>query len=157
MQLTSRVDLLRHKSLFCSRGEAGVSAVSLDQPGSCSVLQLKPFRPCYLTPRPPLYPTLFFPESPLSSVTACSVKCPGSDFCPTPLGSLYVLSVSLFLQGTVLKAFAARKISLTSEYLLTGGTVCRHAWQRSQSSSRWKGFFLLTYYFHSRLMGRLSN
>lgn len=38
---------------------------------------------------------------------------------PTPLGSLYVLSFSLSLQSTTTKAFAARKISLTSEYITT--------------------------------------
>lgn len=70
------------------------------------------------SPLAPTLPPLFFFLSHLffPLLLPVWVQCPGSDFCPTPLGSLYVLSVSLSLQGTVPKAFAARKISLTSEY-----------------------------------------
>lgn len=42
--------------------------------------------------------------------------------CPTPLGFLYVLSVSLSSQSTTPKAFAARKISLSSSKASPAGT-----------------------------------
>lgn len=84
----------------------------------CHVVQLKPLRPCYFTlpPAPTLPPLFFLSHLFFPLLLPVCVQCPGSDFCPAPLGSLYVLSVSLSLQGTVPKAFAARKISLTSEY-----------------------------------------
>lgn len=96
-----------------------MSAASLDQPGSCSAMlsNWSPSGLVTLTPPTPTVPSLFFLSHlffPL--LLPVWVQCPGSDFCPAPLGSLYVLSVSLSLQGTVLKAFAARKISLTSKY-----------------------------------------
>lgn len=84
---------------------------------SCCPIEAPQALLLYPPPPAPTLPPLFFLSHlffPL--LLPVCVQCPGSDFCPAPLGSLYVLSVSLSLQGTVPKAFAARKISLTSEY-----------------------------------------
>lgn len=69
---------------------------------------------CYFNPPAPTLPPLFLCH--LFSVVACLGLDSRFSSRPTPLGSLYVLSVSLPFQSTLPKAFAARKISLTSEY-----------------------------------------
>lgn len=118
---------------------------------SCCPIEAPQALLLYPPPPAPTLPPLFFLSHlffPL--LLPVCVQCPGSDFCPAPLGSLYVLSVSLSLQGTVPKAFAARKISLTSEYttysrgggLWTGGaTIGPHIWPRGPEQQQTVGVF----------------
>lgn len=120
-----------------------MSGVSLYRPGTLSIMwyNWSLQASVTLTPRP--HPSSTFPVSPLLCCCLFGSGLLVLILPRTPGVSVCSLSVSLSFQSTTPKAFAARKISLTSEYTSYVFTSCMRTCAKQEWDKNEKGNVLL--------------